>query len=118
MIKFRIFGLITICILLFSTSVFALHNPEEKVTKVIEDYIIASNPDLSGMEIRVTYKFADKIFEILRGYEDDVTFKIVNVYKDFRPVGNVIFPIKVSREDVNRKIFIQTPIYRSSEQTC
>lgn len=102
--------IIIIAILLISSTVFALDNPEGKVTKVIEDYIIAANPDFSGNAIRVTFKFADKTFARLREYDEDVNLRIVDVYQDFRPVGNVIFPVEVSKGETSKKFFIRTKV--------
>jgi flagella basal body P-ring formation protein FlgA len=88
----------------------ALENPEEKVTKAIQDYVIAKYPDWAGLKIQVGYKSADRIFEELRGLEGEAGFKILEVYADFKPVGNVILPIEVSAGETRKKIFVRAKI--------
>jgi len=103
--------LLVICLIVtLFNSAWALDNPEAKVTRVIEEYIVAANPDFTGKEIKVTFKFADKTFARLREYDEDINLKIVDVYQDFRPVGNVIFPIEVSRGETSKKFFIRTKV--------
>jgi flagella basal body P-ring formation protein FlgA len=90
---------------------FALENPEEKLTQVIKDHIIAAHPEYDATEIRITYKYADKIFDSLKEYNGNVKLKVLDVHKDFRPVGNVIFPIKVYDDNkIDKKIFVRTKV--------
>lgn len=94
----------------FTLPSYALDDPEAKIAKVIENYVIAKYPNWAGLEILVTFRYADKIFEELRGLEGEVDFKIVEVYKDFKPVGDVIFPIEVSSGEFSKKIFVRTQV--------
>ncbi|MFC1540714.1 flagellar basal body P-ring formation chaperone FlgA [Candidatus Margulisiibacteriota bacterium] len=95
---------------LFSASAFALEDPEAKIAKVIENYVIATYPDWADLEIRVTFKYADRLFERLRALEDGAKFKIADVYRDLKPVGNVIFPIDVTAGGETKKIFVRANI--------
>ncbi|MFH1683846.1 MAG: flagellar basal body P-ring formation chaperone FlgA [Candidatus Margulisiibacteriota bacterium] len=88
----------------------ALDNPEAKLADVVEDYVLTAHPDWIGLDMRVTFKFADKIFASLKNINDKAEFKIVDVYKDFRPVGNVIFPIKITGDSINRKVFVRAKV--------
>ena len=45
-------------------SAFALDNPEQKMENVVRSYVIARYPDWSGLEIKITFKNADKIFKL------------------------------------------------------
>ncbi|MFC1511525.1 flagellar basal body P-ring formation chaperone FlgA [Candidatus Margulisiibacteriota bacterium] len=96
--------------LVLAVSVSALNNPEAELNKVIEDYIITQQPNLAGLEIRVTFKYADRIFDSLRGLSGEPEFRIVQTDKDFKPVGNVIFPIEVTSGQTARKIFIRAKV--------
>jgi flagella basal body P-ring formation protein FlgA len=103
------FGVWLLIFGLFSAAC-ALDDPEEKVTQLIKDYVIAAHPEYDASEIRIKYKYADKIFDSLREY-NNVKLKVLDVYKDFRPVGNVIFPIKVYDGDkIDEKIFVRTKV--------
>jgi len=102
--------IMSLLIVNWSLSARALDNPEQKLAEVIEDYVITRYPDWIGLEIRVTFKHANKIFEDLRGVDEDADFEIVEVYKDFKPVGNVIFPIKVSAGGISKKLFIRARV--------
>ena len=97
-------------ILTFGFPASALNNPEAKLTEVIENYVESAYPQWIGLRIKVNYKFADKLFDSLRDLEAGTQFKIVDVYRDFRPVGNVIFPMEVTGEGVNRKIFVRAKV--------
>jgi flagella basal body P-ring formation protein FlgA len=88
----------------------ALDDPEAKIAKVIEDYVIATYPDWAGLEIRITFKYADRLFEGLRALEGEVEFKIAEVYTNLKPVGNVIFPIEVSAGEESRKVFVRAKV--------
>lgn len=96
------------CVLVMST--LGLDNPEHEITKVIEDYVIARNPEWAGLNISVTFKHADKIFSGLRALDGKADLEVVAVYEDFKPVGNVIFPIQVSLRDQVKKIFVRTRV--------
>lgn len=96
--------------MLSSSSVLALDDPEAKLAGVIEDYVESSYPQWIGLDIKINFKFANKLFDSLRDIADDAQFKIVDVYQDFRPVGNVIFPIEITGDGVNRKIFLRARV--------
>jgi flagella basal body P-ring formation protein FlgA len=94
----------------FSQSIFALDNPEARVSAVIKDYVVATYPDLSKDELKVTFKYAERIFANLAKCSEGTTFQVADVYRDFRPVGSAIFPLMVTDGDQNNKIFIRTQV--------
>jgi flagella basal body P-ring formation protein FlgA len=105
-----VIGIFIISCLVFCGSVRALDDPEAAVAKVIEDYVIAFNPEWVQADIQISFKFADKIFESLKDLSNDANFKVVDVYRDFRPVGNVIFPLQVSDGTITKKIFLRAQV--------
>jgi flagella basal body P-ring formation protein FlgA len=102
-----------ICVFLCSflcVPALALDDPEAKIAKVIEDYVVAAYPDWAGLEIRVTFKYAKKLFEKLGVLEGKVEFKMAEVYRELKPVGNVIFPIEVRAGGDTQKIFVRARV--------
>jgi len=88
----------------------ALDNPEQVLSEVIEDYVMTKYPDWIGYDIKITFKYAGKIFDSLRELEGEIDFSVIEVYRDFKAVGNVIFPILVSTADSSRKIFVRARV--------
>jgi flagella basal body P-ring formation protein FlgA len=95
---------------LFSSSAFALDDPQAKITKVIKKYVVAKYPDWKDLRIRVAFKYVDKTFKSLSQLDGHVDYKIVEVYKNLKPVGNVIFPIKVTAGETTKKIFVRAKV--------
>ncbi|MFH1577013.1 MAG: flagellar basal body P-ring formation chaperone FlgA [Candidatus Margulisiibacteriota bacterium] len=104
------FWLCCLLVLFSSATAFALKDPEAKLAKVIEDHVVAAHPNWAELDIRITFKFADKTFNDLRKLSEKASFTVVDVYQDFRPVGNVIFPIQISDEEVSRKVFVRAQV--------
>ena len=109
-IGFVLYILIFVFLCQFSSITCALDNPEQELTEVVEDYVLTRYPDWIGLEVRTTFKHADRIFEDLRGINDYADFEIVEVYEDFKPVGNVIFPIKLTAGEISKKIFVRAKV--------
>jgi len=96
----------------------AMDNPEKELTKVIENYVKENYvkekyPDWADLDIQVSFKFADKVFNMLREFEGKVDLAILPTYKDFKPIGNVIFPIEVSSGDFLKKVFVKKVFVRA-----
>lgn len=102
--------LIIVAALVIATPSFALDNPQGKLAEVIEDYVVATYPDWGKLDINIKFKFADKLFEGLKQLSDETTFQVVEVYRDFKPVGNVIFPILVDDQGEKKKIFVRAKV--------
>ena len=95
---------------LFSSSSFALDDPKAEVKSIIKKYVIAKYPDWKDLDIRVTLKYADRTFKGLSDLSGDLGFEIVEVYKNLKPVGNVIFPIKVTAGEKTEKMFVRAKV--------
>ncbi|MFA6548593.1 MAG: flagellar basal body P-ring formation chaperone FlgA [Candidatus Margulisiibacteriota bacterium] len=91
LVGFWLAWLVFFCILL-AVSGDALSNPEESVTGIIKNYIIEKYPDWLDLDIRITFKQADKNFDKMRAIKDESDLRIGDLYQDFKPAGNVIFP--------------------------
>ncbi len=97
-------------ILSFGFSAVALDNPEKALTDVIEDYVMTTYPDWIGYDIKISLKYADKAIDYLREIEGDVDLRVVEVYRDFKPVGNVIFPIEVATDTSRERVFVRAQV--------
>jgi len=86
-------------------SVLALQDSEQKITQVIQDFVSAKNPEWGELKIIVDLKNGDKIADILKDIPEDASLRIVQVFDDFNPIGNVIFPIQIS--DVSGEALIK-----------
>jgi hypothetical protein len=80
----------------------ALDDPEQRVTSVLKDYIIAQHPAWNREDIVLTYKQAERTWESLRAYGATASVKVLSGMPDFRPVGNVIFPLQISDGEKSR----------------
>jgi flagella basal body P-ring formation protein FlgA len=82
-----------------------------KVTRAIVKFLVAKDADYAGKRIEVTYKYADKNFKALAGQKGDVTFSVIEMYPDFKPVGNIIIPIQVYvNGEEKEKLFLRTRV--------
>jgi flagella basal body P-ring formation protein FlgA len=88
----------------------ALNDPAGKLGQVVKDYVISVNPDWRALDIRVEFKFADKTLAGLQKLSDRTKFKVVDVYRNFNPVGNVIFPISVLDGEREQKFFLRAKV--------
>jgi flagella basal body P-ring formation protein FlgA len=94
----------------FAAPVVALANPEEKIAAAIKNSVAAAYPEWAQSDIRVNFKYADRVFEGLRDMGEGVVFEIVDPREDFKPVGDVIFPIQAEDGNDCRKIFIRAEV--------
>ena len=103
-------------ILVFSILLFASHwslamdNPEAKLTAVIKDFILTKYPNWSKDEISLTFKQPEKFFEELKGLDEGAQFSLLEVYPDFKPAGNVIFPVLITSGEKAQKILLRTKV--------
>lgn len=89
----------------------ALNNPDQKVTEVIKNYVVTKYPDWSKDEVKVTFKYAERAFGKLRTYGEDVSFKILELYSDFKPLGNLLLPLEISEKGKPKaRIFLQAKV--------
>ena len=106
---------IIVCILYIVSCIFvspslALDDSQLQLEDVIKSYILSKHPEWTGLAINITFKSADKTFAYLQGLEGNVNIEILEGYKDFKPVGSVIFPVKISGKNKSKKIFLRTKV--------
>ena len=96
-------------IFLFSATVV---NPiPGRITKAIISFLSAKDPSYADKKISVTYKYADKEFRDLNSRKGDVTFSVVELYPDFKPLGSIIVPVQVYVDGQEKeKIFLRTKV--------
>jgi len=95
---------------LFPVSANALNNPEQKVAEVIKGYILTKYPDWSRDEIRLTFKFAEKTFADVGKLTEDTRFRVLEIYPEFKPVGNVVLPIEIQNGENIQKILLRAKV--------
>lgn len=84
---------------------------QSKMSSAIISYLVAKNPAYAGKKIQVTYKYADRIFRDLKYRKGKLSFSIAELYPDFMPIGNIIVPVQVVEDDVQKeKIFLRTKV--------
>jgi flagella basal body P-ring formation protein FlgA len=88
----------------------ALDNPEAKVTAVIKKFVLAKYPAWSSSAIKVSYKTAEKTWAQLAGLPAETEFNILEVYPDFKPVGNVIFPVQATSSLGSSKFLLRAKV--------
>ncbi len=90
--------------------VLALDNPEQRVTTTVKDYIVSKFPDWPKDDIRLTYKAAEGVFAELKGLPEGATLEVIEVYPDFKPVGTVVFPLRVSDGLAAKKFMVRAKV--------
>jgi len=88
----------------------ALENPEQKVSEVIKNYIVAKYPNWSRDDLRLTFKLAEKTFDNLKKLPEEINFRVLEVYPEFKPAGNVIFPLEAINGENSQKIFLRAKV--------
>ncbi|MBI5399139.1 flagellar basal body P-ring formation protein FlgA [Candidatus Saganbacteria bacterium] len=88
----------------------ALTDPQTKVSKLINNYVAGANPEWAGADIRVEFKFAEKIFQELQKLSETAALSVVDIDRDFKPVGNVIFPVEASDGGNNQNFFVRARV--------
>ena len=90
---------------------YVANDPQSKMSGAIISYLVAKNPSYAGKKIEVTYKYADKIFRDLKYRKGKISFAIAELYPDFMPIGNIIIPVQVIEDDVQKeKIFLRSKV--------
>ena len=107
--KFNII-LLFIILCFFVSPLFALSNSEAKLTQLVEKHILSKNPVWADLEIKINFKGAEKIFTKLADLPENVEFNILETYKDYKPVGNVIVPIEIKTDESTEKIFLRAKV--------
>ena len=106
---------VSLLLLLFvassSFSVTVNNDISSRITKAIIGFLVNKDPSYEGKKIEVTYKYADRTFRELRSRSAKLEFSVVELYPDFKPVGNIIVPIQVIEDGVPKdKLFLRTKV--------
>jgi flagella basal body P-ring formation protein FlgA len=88
----------------------AMDNPEQKVTDTIKSYIVNKYPNWPKEEISLTFKMAESVFAELKTLSENASLEVIEVYPDFKPVGNVVFPIKVAFGIESKKVMVRAKV--------
>lgn len=88
----------------------ALDNPEQKVTALIKDFVVAKYPAWTSDEVRVTCKGAETSFTEMKAYGEAARLTILEVMPDFKPVGSVIFPLQISDGENSEKFLVRAKV--------
>ncbi|OGC11423.1 flagella basal body P-ring formation protein FlgA [candidate division WOR-1 bacterium RIFOXYA12_FULL_52_29] len=104
----RIFA---VCLLFFFAAGAAYASPvEEKIVEAIKSFVETRYPDFSRSEMRVEIKLNDKDSASLDLDDPSAVCKVLAVFSDFKPVGNVIFPVEVKTVSGASKIFVRAKV--------
>ena len=96
----------------------ALDNPELKMTATIKDYIVSKYPSWLKEEINLNFKYAETTFGELAKLPKTAKFRVLEVYPEFKPVGNAVFPIEVLSGDLPQKVFIRAKVEEIGRASC
>lgn len=102
---------VSLCPECFSAEKDRTSQVSNKVSKAIIQFLVSKDSKFLSKKVSVEYKYADKIFKDLSYRKGDVTFTIVEMYPDFKPLGNVIIPVQVVVDGEDKeKIFLRTKV--------
>jgi len=109
--KFFIF--LFLLVLIFQTSSYALSSEKVKngITLALKEYIAENFPEWEEAQIEVAYKYADETFADLAAKNIDLDFKIVPLYYNYKPIGNVILAVDIfSKGKKVDKVYIRARV--------
>ncbi|MBU0686342.1 MAG: flagellar basal body P-ring formation chaperone FlgA [Candidatus Margulisbacteria bacterium] len=89
---------------------------ENKVNSAVYSYIIGKYPHLKNDEIKISFKYADKSFAALADESAELSFKVLELYPNFKPAGETLMPLQVYKNDKEyKRIFVKTivEVYRT-----
>lgn len=88
----------------------AMDNPEQRVTETIKSYIVNKYPDWPKEEINLTFKMAEAVFAAMKNVPESASLEVIEVYPDFKPVGNIVFPIRASYGEQVQKFMVRAKV--------
>jgi flagella basal body P-ring formation protein FlgA len=84
---------------------------EDQVKAVIRAFILEKHPDFQTDTIKISFRYADQIFQSLRDSSGKLSFKVLALYPRFDPLGSTVIPLQIyvnGAED--RKIYLNSLI--------
>ena len=89
---------------------FALDNPEQRVTETIKSYIVNKYPNWPKEEINLTFKMTEAVFTAMKDVPESASLEVIEIYPDFKPVGNIVFPIRAAYGEETKKFIIRAKV--------
>lgn len=111
--KVKIIIAILFLILIFQISAYGLSSEKvkEDITSALRDYISENYTEWEEVQIEVAYKYADETFADLAAKNIDLDFKIVPLYYNYKPIGNVILAVDIfSKGKKVDKVYIRARV--------
>lgn len=103
--------IVGIClVLILLNPVWALDDPEAEIARVVRSYVVSKYPNWADLDIRITFKYADKTFKSLKKLSDDTEFRVAEAYQEVNSVGSVIIPIEYEVNEDTKKIFVRAKV--------
>jgi flagella basal body P-ring formation protein FlgA len=82
-----------------------------KMSKAIVGYLVTKYPEYEGKKIDVDYRDALRTFRDLKYRKGELSFSVAELYPDFKPVGNIIVPIQITVDGIDKeKLFLRTKV--------
>ena len=103
----------TLAVLLFLTcwsSLQALDSPEKKLTSVMEQYVLAKYPHWQDCKVSITLLYADKTIADLAATKGEVEISVAETYKNLKPLGNVVFPLKITVDNTAQIVLVRAKV--------
>ncbi|MFA6169540.1 MAG: flagellar basal body P-ring formation chaperone FlgA [Candidatus Margulisiibacteriota bacterium] len=104
----KIIGVLLLCCSL--SGVVLAATPAERIVETIKGMVLAKYPNVVREELRVEIKIDEKGKAALLTADDASTYRVMEVFPDFKPIGNVIFPIEVKKTGAVGKIFVRAKV--------
>lgn len=88
----------------------AAPNLESRVSDALKDYIIGKYPQYSRDDIKISFKYAENAFDKLEKMSGGFKIEVIEGYPEFKPLGSVVFPLKVSDGEEIEKLFLRAKV--------
>ena len=105
----KIISSVTFFLLLISFAL-ALDSTDKKVSETLKDYIVSKYSQYSRDEVKISFKYAESTFDKLKSMGSDIKIEVLDGYPEFKPLGSVVFPLKVTGGQEEEKIFLRAKV--------
>lgn len=106
--------LITVCFLVLLVNfAFALtaSQIEKRARSCVVDFIVEKFPAYQNDEIKVSFSYATGTFKALAKETEEITFKVLELYPNYKPFGSAVIPVQVYRADEPyKRLFIKAKV--------
>ncbi|MFA5034542.1 MAG: flagellar basal body P-ring formation chaperone FlgA [Candidatus Margulisiibacteriota bacterium] len=104
----KIISVLLLCCSLAGAALAA--TPEERIVETIKSFVLSQYPSVVREELKVEIKIDEKGKAALLTADDASTYRVMEVFPDFKPIGNVIFPIEVKKTGGISKLFVRAKV--------